>query len=60
MKLGTEVCVIYDRLPVTLAKEVASLGVHSSGRLLFKNRQRRAASRDGLIKESDDLRSGCR
>ena len=35
LKLGTAVCVITERHPVTLAKEVATLDMYSGGRFLF-------------------------
>ena len=35
LKLGTAVCVVTERHPITLAKEVATLDMYSGGRFLF-------------------------
>ena len=35
LKLGTAVCVVTERHPITLAKEVATLDMYSDGRFLF-------------------------
>ncbi len=35
LRLGTGVCVVTERHPITLAKEVATLDMYSSGRFLF-------------------------
>ena len=35
IKLGTAVCVVTERHPITLAKEVATLDMYSGGRFLF-------------------------
>ena len=35
LRLGTAVCVVTERHPITLAKEVATLDMYSSGRFLF-------------------------
>ena len=45
LKLGTGICLVPERHPLALAKEVATLDYYSGGRFLFRHRRRMAGGR---------------
>ena len=47
IKLGTGICLVIERDPITLAKEVATLDVLSGGRFLLRHRRRLERRGDG-------------